>query len=264
VKTPQSWPVLALGLALWVTPSSAFAQDKGYAPVPVDDDPPKSGDDDGGYGPAGGDTGSGDSGSGDSGTGDSGTGDSGTGKVTASRRSSDGGGGGDSPDILRPSTRPMWGVLGFGPDLFDLDLGGRGAPGARRQGFVTRFSVVADFGWHFDGSGEGPAIGGTVEQTFGSGLYTFSPGGKFWWDIEIADMAIYVAPFGKVGYVLGSGGGSFVHGLNLGFGAEGRVVLDDRWMLIARPAAIDLFIGDFGGDNLVVNASFIIGGGATF
>ena len=158
----------------------------------------------------------------------------------------------------------MFAVLGFGPNLFDLNLGGTPPPGRRGNDFVSRMGLVADFGWHFDGNGEGPAIGGTIEQTFGSGLYTFTPAAKFWWDIEIADMAIYIAPFGKAGYMLGTGGGQTVHGFNLGFGAEGRVVLDDRWMLFARPAQIDLIFGDVGGDTVTASASFFIGGGATF
>lgn len=188
-------------------------------------------------------------------------GSSGSGTVTESRRPRGGGGG---PNILRPSTRPMWLVGGIGPSLYDLNFGGRPAPGQARRDFFTRVLITADFGYHFDGGGEGPAIGAALEQTIGSGLYTFNPAAKFWWDIEIADMAIYVAPFAKAGYVLGSAGGSLAHGFNLGFGAEGRVVLDDRWMLFARPAQIDLIFGDFAGDNFTASASFVIGGGATF
>ncbi len=189
------------------------------------------------------------------------SGTSGGGTVTESRRPRGGGGG---PDILRPSTRPMWIVGGVGPNLYDLDFGGRPAPGQGRRDFFTRVLLTADFGYHFDGSGEGPALGAAIEQTIGSGLYTFNPAAKFWWDIEIADMAIYVAPFAKAGYVLGSARGALAHGFNLGFGAEGRVVLDDRWMLFARPGQIDLIFGDFAGDNFTASVSFVIGGGATF
>jgi hypothetical protein len=158
----------------------------------------------------------------------------------------------------------MWLVGGFGPDLYDLDFGGTRPPGARGDAFFTRVLLVADFGYHFSGDGEGPAIGGAIEQTFGSSLYTFNPAGKFWWDIQITDMAIYVAPFGKLGYVLGSAGGQVAHGFNIGLGAEGRVVLDDRWMLFARPGQFDMILGDFAGDSFTASLSFLIGGGATF
>ncbi|MEZ4442403.1 MAG: hypothetical protein R3B72_25135 [Polyangiaceae bacterium] len=184
------------------------------------------------------------------------------GKVTASRRG--GGGGGRKPDILRPSTKPWWIVGGAGPDLYDLNIGGAPPPGVRGRDFIARVIVAADFGYHLSGGGDGAAIGGTIEQTFGSSLYTFNPAFKFWWDIEIADMAIYVAPFAKAGYVLGTAGGTLAHGFNLGAGAEGRVVLNDQWMLFARPFQGDLIIGDFYGDTVTLNVSFLIGGGATF
>jgi len=218
--------IATLAALVGSSPAMAFAQD--YAPPP--DMPPESGS------------------------------SGGTGQVTASRRPE----GGGNADILRPSSRPMWLVGGVGPNLYDLNFGGRPAPGRPNRDFLARVLITADFGYHFDGQGEGPAIGAALEQTVGQGLYTFNPAAKFWWDIEIADMAIYVAPWVKAGYLLGTAGGQLAHGFNLGFGPEGRVVLDDRWMLFARPGQVDLIFGDFYGDAFTANVSFVIGGGATF
>ena len=110
---------------------------------------------------------------------------------------------------------------------------------------------------------EGAAIGASLEQTFGDGLYTFNPNFKFWYDFMIADMAIYVAPFAKVGYLLGANG-STAHGFVLGGGVEGRVILDDRWFTYLRPGQLDMVIGDFFGDAVHFNFYIYIGGGVTF
>lgn len=171
-----------------------------------------------------------------------------------------GGGGGGTPEILQPSSRPMYFVGGLGPDFHGLNLG----KDVFRGKNPARFALTLDFGYHFDGAGEGPVVGATLEQTFGKGFYTLNPAGKFLWDIMIADMAIYVAPFGKLGYLLGTSSGSTAHGLDLGFGVEGRVVLQDRWMLFFRPLQIDIILGDFFGETAHVNALLVLGGGVTF
>ena len=152
----------------------------------------------------------------------------------------------------------MWVALGFGPDFHGLNLGKK-----PKLKDITRFALAFDFGYHFSGDGEGPAIGASLEQTFGKGFYTFNPNFKFWWDIMIADMAIYVAPFAKAGYILGANGGG-AHGFVLGQGVEGRVVLDDRWFTFFRPIQVDIVIGDFFGDTVNVNLFVFIGGGVTF
>jgi hypothetical protein len=170
------------------------------------------------------------------------------------------GGGESGGDLLRPSTRPMWVAAGLGLDFHRINAG-KAAPGFRK--LPKRFALAFDFGYHFDGAGEGPAIGASLEQSFGDGFYTFNPNFKFWWDIMIADMAIYVAPFAKAGYLLGSTG-QLAHGFVFGGGIEGRVILDDRWFTYLRPAQLDVVIGDFFGDTVHVNFFVYIGGGVTF
>ncbi len=166
---------------------------------------------------------------------------------------------GAAPQILRPSTRPMFFTGGVGPVFFGLN-----ERNVRpRGGVYSRIKLGLDFGYHFSGDGEGPAIGATIEQSFVD-FYFFNPAFKFWYDIEIADMAIYVAPLAKAGYAYASPVNG-LHFLNLGAGVEGRVVLADRGMLFLRPVQIDSYFGSsYYNTNFLLNYSAMIGGGVTF
>ncbi len=166
-----------------------------------------------------------------------------------------------APQILRPSTRPMFFTGGVGPVFWGLNHSSRYS-----RGLYTRFKTGLDFGYHFSGDGEGPAIGASLEQEF-IDFYFFNPAFKFWYDIEIADMAIYVAPLAKAGYALATCTGCNTgHYFNLGVGVEGRVVLGDRGMVYLRPLQLDSFMGGsrFYGSAFVLNYSAMIGGGVTF
>ncbi len=167
-----------------------------------------------------------------------------------------------APKILRPSTRPMFFTGGVGPVFWGLN---RSTTNFNRgRGLYTRFKLGLDWGYHFSGDGEGPAIGASLEQEF-IDFYFFNPAFKFWYDIEIADMAIYVAPLAKAGYALATRSGYTGHYFNLGVGVEGRVVLADRGMLFLRPLQLDSYMG--GGTyygSFILNYSAMIGGGVTF
>jgi hypothetical protein len=173
--------------------------------------------------------------------------------------------------ILAPSDRPHFFAGGIGPTFYAFTR----ACGGNRSRYLCRrasFKAGLDYGYHFSGRFEGPAIGVSIEQTFDDNLYTFNPAFKFWWDIEIADKAIYVTPFAKVGYLLGSDwiGGygfdtDFIHGLNLGAGVEGRTVLHNRALLFLRLIHVDTFLGDFPGDDIfIANWTILIGGGVVW
>jgi hypothetical protein len=166
------------------------------------------------------------------------------------------------PAILKPSTRPMWFSGGVGAAFYDLSRG-RGTFGRR-----GRFKAAMDFGYHFSGDGEGPAIGASLEQTFADSFYTINPAFKFLWDIQILDMAVYIAPFAKAGYAFGdcSRGCRNMHAFNIGIGVEGRVVLHDRALLFLRPVQVDTFIGRLPDrrDDFWINYSLLLGGGFTF
>jgi hypothetical protein len=172
--------------------------------------------------------------------------------------------GGSKSDLLTPSTRPHFFVGAIGPSFYGINDAER-APGFR-AGVFYRGKLALDYGYHFSGDGEGAAIGVTIEQSFDSNFYVFNPGFKFWYDIMIADMAIYVAPFFKAGYAFGAcdGCGTNDHAFNLALGAEGRVVLDDRWMVLFRPIQLDSYFGDFFDQVFVLNYDILIGGGLTF
>ena len=168
-----------------------------------------------------------------------------------------------SGGTFRPSTHPMWAAGALGPDFFALNKAGKGAK-LKTKYTLTQLHVALDFGYHFSGDGKGPAIGATIEQSFGQDLYTLNPGFKFWWDIPITDKSIYLAPFAKAGYLLGASSGNTGHGFNLGFGAEGRLVIKDRWMALLRLPQIDLAMGDFFSESVVFNVTMLAGGGVTF
>src|SRR5690606_203378 len=110
--------------------------------------------------------------------------------------------GGGGSDVLRPGTRPFFFAGAIGPNFFGLNRGRANTFGVR-GGVEARARVALDIGYHLDGEFEGPALGGTLEQTFSDGdsFYVINPAFKFWWDIQPSDdYGIYIAPFAKAGY----------------------------------------------------------------
>jgi hypothetical protein len=155
----------------------------------------------------------------------------------------------EAQGLVDDGTRPMWAALQLGP-AFNLD-----------PGFGAFFKLEQEFGYHFSGDNEGPALGGMLAESFGFGAFALQVGPKFWWDIKISDMAIYITPHAMLGYGGFFGGGAEAHTFNWEFGAEGRVILGDRFLLSFRPVGIDFFAGDGG---LLVNYNLMFGGGVTF
>jgi hypothetical protein len=177
------------------------------------------------------------------------------------------------PAILRPSDRPWFFAAGIGPTFYAFHRGcGRyGRFGRRGYCSDVHFKVGLDIGYHFSGDFEGPAIGASIEQEFDNDFYFFNPAFKFWWDIEIADMAIYITPQAKAGYAMGTAWfDDFIHGFNIGAGVECRLVLHNRGLVFLRPIQIDTYLGDFddfGGDDdvdFVINWSILLGGGVVW
>jgi hypothetical protein len=171
------------------------------------------------------------------------------------------------PAILRPSDRPHFFAAGIGPVFYAIN--DRCGPFRRYSCRRTQFKVGMDYGYHFSGRFEGPAIGASIEQTFDDEFYFFNPAFKFWWDIEIADMAVYIAPFAKAGYALGSAYfDQFIHGFNIGAGVEGRVVLHNRGLVFLRPFQFDTYLGDFDvfddDVDFIINIGFLLGGGVVW
>jgi hypothetical protein len=150
-------------------------------------------------------------------------------------------------------------VGAVGPSFFSLNR----PRGLDRVSSRVKFAM--DFGYHFWKEFEGPAIGATIEQTFDDNFYTFHPGFKFWWDIQVVeDLEISVAPFADVGYMLATGNGFTDHAFVFGVGAEGRIVFNDRWVVLFRPIHLQTLFGDFFGETFILNYSILVGGGVAF
>ncbi len=173
-------------------------------------------------------------------------------------------GSGGAAELIRPSTSPNFFVGAVGPSFFGINSA-KNAPGFRQTAF-TRGKIALDYGYHVSGAGDGFALDVTIELSFDSNFYIFNPGFKMWWDIQATDMGIYVAPFAKLGYALAACGGCGTddHAFNLAIGVEGRVVLDDKWMLLFRPVQLDTYLGEFFTETFLVNYDVLIGGGLTF
>jgi hypothetical protein len=173
-------------------------------------------------------------------------------------------GGGDDVEVLEPSSRPWLGEFGIGPGIFMLACGGGRCASADGTTQVKMRQLV---GYHLSGDGEGFALGLNIDEAFGSGLFRFQPGLRLWADIPVADdMAIYVSPYGQLGYSLytltltGIGSGT-THFFNWQLGAAARVVLGDRWSLSFTPIGFDWVAN---GDGMIWSYDLGFGFGATF
>lgn len=174
------------------------------------------------------------------------------------------GGSANAEELLRPGTRPMFFNLAFGPTFFAVNsenrFGGRGRLNR------SRGKLAFDFGYHFSGEFDGPAIGATIEQTIDDNLYTFHPGFKFWWDIQVVEeYEIDITPFADVGYMfLSFDDFRDEHAFVFAFGVEGRVLLDDRWVLLFRPIHVQNLLTSINNNSFLINFSVLVGGGVTF
>ncbi|MEM1033511.1 MAG: hypothetical protein AAGN82_24465 [Myxococcota bacterium] len=161
-----------------------------------------------------------------------------------------GGGSGRIPDILRPGTKPWFFTGALGPSFYGIDRG------TRSEG-----KLALDFGYHLDGAFEGPSLGGSFELTFGD-FVGVNPAFRFMWDIVVHEpLGVTIAPFAKAGYFGIFDDGNSGHALNVGFGAEGRMVLDDVGLVLFRPIQLDNYVGDLFGDAFTLGYTLLFGGG---
>ncbi len=152
------------------------------------------------------------------------------------------------PPILRPATHPMFATFGFGPAIGLTTYAS------------TQMKIEQSFGWHFGGTGAGPAIGVHLGESFGTGYFAFTLGPRFWYDIQpMADMGLYITPFAQLGFAVASGGGTAGY-FNMVFGAEARLALGNRGMVFFRPIALDFYIGEWFG----MRYNMMFGGGVYF
>lgn len=153
-----------------------------------------------------------------------------------------------SVQFIRPSTRPMYATFGISPAL-------------NVSNAVSQLKLSQTFGFHLDGTGKGLAIGGEMQESFGSGIFVWQLGPKVWYDFAIDEsLGIYVAPTATIGLVYASNSFASDVGFNMQFGGEVKAVLNDRVMVFFRPFNLDIAIGD----ATAVRYDLMFGAGATF
>jgi hypothetical protein len=156
----------------------------------------------------------------------------------------------------------MWATLGFGPTA-DIDDS------------ASQFKLIQTFGYHFWGTFEGPAVAVDLQEGFGDDWFSFALMPKFVWDIQIVEnLGLYISPYAALGLIYASVDRLLVEydgaGIAFQFGAEGRLILDGRWLVFARPLGFEIhgihFDYPLVDDDWETGAryDFMIGGGATF
>jgi hypothetical protein len=162
----------------------------------------------------------------------------------------------DAPAILGPGTHPMFVEAGLGPSIF---MGASGQGGSAKGGF-TQFKLWQEFGYHFSGTAEGPAIGVNVEEAFVETV-RFQPGIKGWWDIPVGDFGLYLTPSAKLGYSGTFASGAAAHNFNINVGFRGKLILGDMGSVFFQPVSIDMLAGEGG---FGAWWDFMLGGGLIF
>ena len=156
------------------------------------------------------------------------------------------------PRVLRPGTRPMQFLFGFGPSwgiggsryYYGADFWGCGGlPGCRYGafGYYGAFKLTQEFSGHFTGNASGPALGVILNEGFGYNYFDFVIAPKFTYDIQPKkDLGLYISPNISLGYELMSrrfyDPNLFYyrynyHAANLQFGAGLKLILNDRFIV---------------------------------
>ena len=182
------------------------------------------------------------------------------------------------PRILRPGTRPLAFLLGFGPssgfhDSYRYGYGngcgkGNGNPYCGYGGWYGgygAFKVTQEFMGHFSGNASGAALGILMNQEFAGSYFGLNIAPKFTYDIQIKrDLGLYISPHFSLGYHLshynygyynGFGyGAANYHAANIQTGVAIKLILDDRWLVWAQPIGFDITVGP---GNYYCGAGFV-------
>ena len=170
------------------------------------------------------------------------------------------------PKILEPNTHPWFVTGGVG---VSHSFNACSVNGCNSFGFQM-FKFSPEFGYHFSGNFEGPALGAGFDVsaggTFGVSVVRFEPGVKFWWDIPIIDdLGVTVAPFGKAGYGLYRsdflGFTATSHFAHFQIGAAGRLSLANRAVVFIQPITFNMLAN---GDGTAFAYDILVGGGVTW
>lgn len=142
------------------------------------------------------------------------------------------------------------------PGFFQFEMG----PAISLHKFATQFKMAMAGGYHLFGTGDGPALGASMQFGFSDGYFSTAVGPRFWWDIQVVDgLGLYLTPVAQVGYSLLSNG-STNHYLHLQFGFEPRLVLSDRGVIFLRFFTMDVMFGS----TVAARYDLMFGGGVTF
>ncbi|MCB9554542.1 MAG: hypothetical protein H6707_00465 [Deltaproteobacteria bacterium] len=158
------------------------------------------------------------------------------------------------PPMLRSGTHPWFATFNFGPAI-------------KMKTAPTQFKIGQEVGYHLWGRSDGPAIGGSLEESFGDSVFTFNLSGKFWWDIQVVrGLSLYLTPSGRFGFIHANaeGNGGAFNGMSLALGFEARLIIGNRGLVFFRPFGLDFMIGDGFGYNFLARYEMMFGGGATF
>lgn len=151
------------------------------------------------------------------------------------------------PPALRPSTQP-----GF----FQFEMG----PAVSLHDHVNQFKMAFAGGYHLFGGGDGPALGASMQFGFGHDVFGFQMGPRFWWDIPVVPgLGLYLTPVAQLGYAVVSNSHTW-HFLNVQFGFEPRLVINNRGLVYFRFFTIDMFFGE----EVAARYDMMFGGGLTF
>jgi hypothetical protein len=202
------------------------------------------------------------------------------------------------PRVLRPGTRPLAFLLGFGPSAGFHDsyrYGYYGNGGCKNNpycgyngwyGGYGAFKVTQEFMGHFSGNASGAALGILMNQEFAGSYFGLNIAPKFTYDIQPKrDLGLYISPHFSLGYHLshynygyynGYGyGGANYHAANIQTGVAIKLILDDRWLVWAQPLGFDFTMGPSnyycgvgvvgcGGTYFRARYDVLLGGGVTF
>lgn len=184
------------------------------------------------------------------------------------------------PRVLRPGTRALYFNLGFGGSV-GLGRGYYNGAynGGYGYGYLGGFRLTSEFGGHFKGAAEGPALGVLFEQEFyGYGGFGLILAPKFVYDIQIIkNLGFYISPSIAAGYHMytyfdygARYGRLYGHTLDVQVAVAAKLMLDDRWLVWVNFPNFDLNFGRYnnfawyGGRAFYGRLLFMIGGGVTF
>lgn len=146
-------------------------------------------------------------------------------------------------------------------------------PAIQLSKHASQLKLAAGFGYHFNKTASGPALGFDLQVSVQSDFATIELGPKFFWDIPIVrSIGLYLAPSGMLGFAhvterchaRSSICDKSRSGLTVQLGVEGKLLLADRVIVTLRPFTIDLLPTSADEWTIGVRYDLILGAGVIF